>query len=186
MSTRGARARLVAWGVAGLLGAATVGGIVVSQLTAATADSPAPQPGAAAAYAPDGNGMHDGWGRRAHRLAGLMGRTVHGEFKVKTGTNTYQTFDIQAGKISQIKGQQVTVVSDDSFSATYTVASDTRIVKDRKVVKLSDLKVGDTVHVRAVKNADGSLSAKVIRSGALLPGGPRPMQNGGATQGTNA
>jgi hypothetical protein len=186
MSTPGARVRLVAWGVAGLLGAATVGGIVVSQITAATAGSPAPQPGAAAAYAPDGTGTQPAWGRRAHRLAGVLGRTVHGEFKVKTGTNTYRTFDIQAGKISAINGQQVTVVSDDSYSATYTVASDTRIVKDRKVVKLSDLAVGDTVHVRAVKNADGSLTAKVIRSGALLPRGPRPMQSGGATQGTSA
>lgn len=186
-----ARARAIAWVASGVLGGAIVTGAVVSQLGLATAATPAPSPGQMQQYGGPGPGMMAP-GMPGARLMKGLGRVTHGELQVQTGTGTFQTVVVQNGKVTAVDtaNKTVTVKSADDWSATYVVDSNTRIRKDRAQAKLADLKVGDTVHVMAVKSGS-TLTAKMIGDG-VGPGpgrGMRGMMHGGgdaddAPQGT--
>jgi hypothetical protein len=59
-------------------------------------------------------------------------------------------------------------VKTSTGTATYTIASDTQIVRDGRLASASDLRVGDAVlvHVFTAANSDGVLERVIARSGS--------------------
>ncbi len=195
-----ARSRAVAWLAAGVLGGAVVTGVVVSQLTAATAATPTPAPGQTQQYGPGGTGMRPAGGVIG-RFGGL-GRIAHGELTVRTGTNTYEVVFVQNGAVTAVDtaAKRLTVKSSDGQSFTYVIGAATVIHKNGAAAALSDLKIGDTVHVTAVKASDGTLTARTVRDGRAATrggmawrhrgwgrgGGQGQAPNGSTPQGSSA
>lgn len=136
---------------------------------------------------------------------GLGGRVLHGESTVQTKDGT-QVVDTQAGTISAIDTSKktITVTSTDKVAFTYVLDSTTRILDftataaagaptsppatrpaARPTATISDLKVGDTVEVVAIRTGDTRTAKSVVDgkpTAKLLPRGPR-FKNG--PQGVN-
>ncbi len=58
--------------------------------------------------------------------------------------------------IDSIDGSKIGLKTDDGWTRTVTVGSDTKIDKDGKAATVADLKVGDRVILRQQHNADGT------------------------------
>jgi hypothetical protein len=112
------------------------------------------------------------------------GRELHSESVVKKGDGTLETRITQAGTVESVSETSITVKSEDGFTLAYAIGADTRIRKQGaaapdgtaprddagKRVKPSaataaDLKQGDTVRIRGVKNG-ASITARTIIEGA--------------------
>ncbi len=61
-------------------------------------------------------------------------------------------------KIDSIDGSTVTLKTDDGWTRTITLTSDTKIDKDGQSATAGDLKVGDRVTLRQKRNDDGTYS----------------------------
>jgi hypothetical protein len=85
------------------------------------------------------------------------------------------------GKITAISNGTVQLTKADGMTAVVKITDKTEFRKDRQNAKLEDFKVGDTVFVRGVENADHSVTAAMI--GARNGGGP---QGGGRGPGGGA
>jgi hypothetical protein len=111
----------------------------------------------------------------------MQGRGIHGEFTVKNQDGTYRIVLTQRGKIESVSSTSITVKSDDGFTQSYAINSDTRI--SRMPTKLSDLrngkgkptlpsattadlKAGDTVRIAGSKDGD-TVAAQRIVAGEL-------------------
>jgi len=90
----------------------------------------------------------------------LLKRALHGEVTLG-GKKKTRVIDFQRGNVQQVTATSITVKSADGFTATYVVASDTRVRQAGEVGKLSDIKTGDKVRVVAVKDGKTS-TAKAI------------------------
>jgi hypothetical protein len=123
-------------GVAFAAGGTT--GPTPATLTAAvsTASSTPATPGAAA---------------RAKHRGGLRARTEHGELTVRTKTGT-ETVDVQRGQVTAVSATSITVRSKDGFTATYAVASTSKVRAAKKAAAIGDVHQGDRVGVAAVKS----------------------------------
>ncbi|MBS1853440.1 MAG: hypothetical protein JST79_21290 [Acidobacteria bacterium] len=75
-----------------------------------------------------------------------------------------------AGTITAITGQTISVKTRDGQTAQVTVSDKTEYRKGRDSAKLSDLKIGDEIFVKAQKAEDGTWPAEVI--GVRPPGAP--------------
>lgn len=106
---------------------------------------------------------------------GGLGGMVHGEFVVPDGDGGYATRLVQHGKLTEIDGDRITVVSDDGYSRTYSTTSSTEY---RGVDSLADLKVDALVVV--IANEDGAALSVGDRSARPErgPGGPLDRQRG--------
>ncbi|MFJ5697776.1 hypothetical protein [Arthrobacter sp. NPDC093139] len=112
------------------------------------------------------------------------GRELHSESVVKKGDGTLETRITQFGTVESVSETSITVKSEDGFTLAYAIGADTRIRKQAaaapdgtapkddagKRVKPSaataaDLKQGDTVRIRGVKNG-ASITARTIIEGA--------------------
>jgi hypothetical protein len=80
--------------------------------------------------------------------------SLHGEFVVSDGHGGYTTELTQTGKVTEISATAVTARSDDGFTRTYLIATDTR--QGREPVH-----PGDTATIRAV-TSDGTTTATTI------------------------
>jgi len=205
------RHRAVAWATLGLLGAAAVAGGVyaatsgssstpvsaAAQLAAATS---APATPSASPSTP----KKDQHGRRGPGMLGPMGgrfggpgffgpgiggRVLHGESTVQTQDGT-QIVDTQAGTISAVDTAKktITVTSTDKVAFTYVLDSNTRVLdfatSTPAKATITDLKVGDTVEVVAIRTGDTRTAKSVVDGlpSKLLPRGPH-VKNG--PQGVN-
>lgn len=176
MASLSPRARLVAWVAAGVLGGATVTGIVVSQLTAATAASPSPSPYASAKPRPPmpfGGPLQHFGDRRHGQLPmgpgfgpelgmGFGGRVLHSEATVQAPDGTTKVVVSQTGDITDIADSTITVKSSDGFEATYTVDKNTRISLNGTDGAMSSLKKGDSVHVFGTKSGSTTHAEGVL------------------------
>jgi hypothetical protein len=160
------KARIAAWSAAGAFGVLTVSGIVISQVSAATAEQ-TPSPSASPSAVPN-PGKPDHPGRFGFGLPGPFGfgRALHGEFTVETSDGSYQVVVVQTGTVTAKGSGSVTVKSADGYTATYAVNADTRIAKDGKQAKLDDLANNDTVHVAGVRSGS-TVTATFIHDGDL-------------------
>ena len=104
---------------------------------AVSAPTPTPTPGQSAAPA------------KAKHHRALLGRVSHGE--VTLGGNNHRVVDVQRGQVQSVSSTSVSVKSDDGFTATYTVTTDTKIRKDRKASTIGDVHNGDKVAIVATK-----------------------------------
>lgn len=80
--------------------------------------------------------------------------SLHGEFVVADGSGGYATELTQTGVVTEISDTAVTARSEDGYSRTYVITTDTR--QGREPVE-----VGDTARIRAV-SANGVDTATVI------------------------
>ncbi|WP_199254440.1 hypothetical protein [Mycolicibacterium mengxianglii] len=79
---------------------------------------------------------------------------LHGEFVVPDGRGGYATELTQTGIVTDISDTSVTARSEDGFTQTYVITTDTRQGRTR-------VEAGDTATIRAV-TADGTKTATVI------------------------
>lgn len=112
---------------------------------------------------PDGLGGQGGPGGMGNGMGGLMrgamglGAVQHGEFTVQqNGTAVVMT--VQRGTVTKASATSVTVKSDDNFTATYTLGTDTR-------GRTGALAVGDSVLVVAEKDGAKAVLVTAARKG---------------------
>ncbi|MFJ5955653.1 DUF5666 domain-containing protein [Paenarthrobacter sp. NPDC092416] len=165
--TPGLHKALIAGGIAVVLtggGAAAVwAGTQPSPSPSSATSSPGPSPSATA------------------KSAEGRGHAIHGEHVVKNQDGTYRTVVTQTGKIESVGDSAITVKSEDGFTQSYAIKSDTRI--SRMPTELSelrngkgrpslpsataaDLKVGDTVRIAGTKDGDTVTATRIV-SGEL-------------------
>ena len=69
--------------------------------------------------------------------------------------------------ITKIDGSSISLKTDDGWTRTITVGSDTKITKGTETASLSDLKVGDTIRFSQQKQSDGSYT--ITRIAIVVP-----------------
>jgi hypothetical protein len=69
--------------------------------------------------------------------------------------------------ITKIDGSSISLKTDDGWTRTITVGSDTKITKGTETATLSDLKVGDTIRFSQQKQTDGSYT--ITRIAIVVP-----------------
>lgn len=99
-------------------------------------------------------------------------KMLHDIATVENGDGSFEQYASQLGTVSAVGATSITVVSDDAYSATYAVDSDTKVFKNGKQAAIGDVAKGDTVFVHA-EAEDGSFTAQVIGDGKP-PAGHRP------------
>ena len=87
------------------------------------------------------------------------------------------------GKITAIHDGSIDITSPEGQAVTVKVTPETEFRKDREPARIADFKVGDMVMVRGDKNADNTVTEKVIGARTGGPGGPGGGGQGGARQG---
>lgn len=112
----------------------------------------------------DGSGREDG----VRRAGFMMGPIVRGEMLVEGETEgTFKTIKDDAGELTAIDGNTLTIKEADGRIEQVTVDGDTTYNRDREDAKLSDLKVGD--HVFAHREKEGDAAFKTEHVGASSP-----------------
>jgi hypothetical protein len=159
------RSRLVAVGLvgAGLLAGGTLATLGVASASGSAAPSPSSTTSTKSGNPPE---HRFGLGPMAGPGFGHRGcRGIHGSEIVQTGTNTYATIDNQEGKVTANDGTTITVKSVDNFVATYSFDGKSLIGKNGAKATMVDLKVGDTVEVRALAQTRGNAIAVMAIDG---------------------
>jgi len=147
-------AAVVALGIAGA-GAGVV--YAASGSTDNTAQGPGGQGGMGGG--PGGQSGQGGMGGGA----GLMD-ALHGEYVVSDGNGNYTTELLQNGDVTAISDSSVTVKSDDGYTHTYTIDSDT--VVGNGSAELSSIATGDEVTVIATESGDTATVDTISEAGA--------------------
>jgi hypothetical protein len=94
------------------------------------------------------------------RHFGLLRRALHGEATL--GGEKQRVVVFQRGVVETVSEASLTVKSEDGFSGSYVLNTETRIRKEKQEASRSDINVKDRVRVLATK--DGSmLTAIVVR-----------------------
>jgi hypothetical protein len=137
-----------------------VGGAAVALGGGAFADS-TPSPAATGDTQQKQPGQPGGWGK-GHRHGGggmdrrMGGDVLHGELVVQDGTGTAtKKVLVQTGAVTERSATSVTVKSTDGFTVAWTVGSTTRGT-------LTDIAVGDQVHVTGTRTAEGAGTADAV------------------------
>ncbi|HVY11007.1 MAG TPA: DUF5666 domain-containing protein [Mycobacteriales bacterium] len=150
--------RVAAWSASTVL----VVGAAAGTATAATHHAKHKTPGGAAAPRAGGPGRPGG-----------PGPMIHGIATIEKRDGTFETYATQAGKVTSVSESSITVVSADSYSATYAIDEDTHVAKDGAKADIGDVATGDAVFVRAEKD-DGGYTAEVVGDGRPPAGRGRP------------
>ena len=83
------------------------------------------------------------------------------------------------GKITAIHDGSLEITNPDGQAVTVKLTPETEFRKDRQAAKISDFKVGDMVAVRGDKNADNTVTAKMVNVRTQGMGGPEGRRSGG-------
>ncbi len=159
MDERGRRLR--AWIVAsGVAAGATLGGIGVASAQTdgsttttppAAGTAPAPEAGVRGPGGPGGPGGH-------HKGMGMGG--IHGEFVTAKQGGGYQTIATQVGEVTAVSESSITVKSEDGYSKKYSIDDNNTNVSAGDD-GTEDVKVGDEVHVMAIKDGDNYRAVEI-------------------------
>jgi hypothetical protein len=123
-----------------------------------------PDPGT---LGPAGLGADHPRGEYAHPRAGmypglrrlLAGRVEHGEVTIKGKDDKPVVVDIQRGQVTAVSPTSISLKSEDGFTATYAVNSDTKIRVGGERKAIGDVRVGNSAGLIATKAstaADGA------------------------------
>jgi hypothetical protein len=104
---------------------------------------------------------------------GLMSQALHGEYVVSDGNGNYTTEILQNGEVTAISDSSITAKSEDGYTKTYTIDSDT-------ASDLSSIATGDDVTITATVSGDTATVETVIEEGTQ--GQAPPGQQNGTTQ----
>jgi hypothetical protein len=110
-------------------------------------------------------------GKRAHPLGGpypglrrlLAGRVEHGEVTIKGKDNKPVVVDVQRGQVTAVSPTSISLKSEDGFTATYTVSSDTRVRVGGERKAIGDVRVGNNAGLIATKASAAGSSAAAAR-----------------------
>lgn len=159
---RSVRARAVT--AAAAVAALTLGGTVVAYAATSSGSDGGATPSASgsASPSPDESGKRHGPGH-AWRF-GIGGDAVHGEATVKDRDSGEWVVRVwQRGTVEKVDGDQVTVRSEDGAEWTWTVTSDTTVLREgEKGSGAGDLKQGETVHVAGTRSDDTRTASHVV------------------------
>ena len=157
------RTRIIAAAaVVACLGAGATG-VALADNTPTSTVSPTPSASPSADAKGDGARPN---GRKGHRPGGphalgkLGGRgALHGEFVVPDGNGGFRTMVVQRGEVTAVSKTEITVVSEDKFSATYAVTEDTLVNAARDGI--TTIKKGAKVNVAATKAGDKATAVHI-------------------------
>jgi len=116
---------------------------------------------------PDAKHAQGGPGVKDHAQRGVP---VHGEKVVKNADGTFTTHVDVNGEVTAVSATSISVKAADGFTATFVVNSDTKVRTSATGKAVTDLKVGDAVHVDGAKSGT-SLTAVDVHAG--MPGSPK-------------
>jgi hypothetical protein len=100
---------------------------------------------------------------QAKQHKGLLAHTAHGQFTLNGPK--HQVVDVQRGQVQSVDGKSITVKSNDGFTATYTVDSNTKVRKDKKTAAINQVAAGDQVLVMADKNGSADTAKRIVDRG---------------------
>jgi hypothetical protein len=167
-------AAVVAMGIAG------AGAGVVYAASGSTSDNTTQGPGGQGGMGggPGGQGGPGG--------AGQLMDALHGEYVVSDGSGNYTTELLQNGDVTAISDSSVTVKSDDGYTHTYTIDSDT--VVGNGSTKLSSIATGDEVTIIATESGDTATVDTISEAGTTGQSGQSGQggQMGQAPSGNNS
>jgi len=150
---------LVAAFVALIVSAAVTVGASPTASSAPAAQQPAGSPGT-------GNGHRGGFGGFRFPFA-LGGQGAGGPGPAIGGGRFGGSVGLGGVTITKIDGSAISLKTDDGWTRTITVGSDTKITKGTETASLSDLKVGDTIRFSQQKQSDGSYT--ITRIAIVVP-----------------
>jgi hypothetical protein len=165
-------AKKLAIAVAVALGIAGAGAGVVYAASGSTSSTTEQGPGGQ-------GGMGGGpGGRSGGGPGGLMSEALHGEYVVSDGNGNYTTEILQNGEVTAISDTSITAKSEDGYTKTYTIDSDT-------TSDLSSIATGDDVTITATVSGDTATVETVVEEGTATGQGQMgtpPDQQSGTTQ----
>ena len=145
---------LAAWGAAGsaavLLGA---GAISAGAATTVPSTTAAPAAGSSASESGTPKGPD-------HERKGGLRHALHGEFVTGT-TGAYVTRVLQQGTVSAVSPTSISVASEDGFTQTYAVVAGTLVRVDGAAATISDITVGEKVHLGGTKAGDAVTAERI-------------------------
>jgi len=148
-----------------LLGAAMVVALGTAVVMGASPSTPTTPSGAGAQPSPaasGGAGQGDQKGPKAFRGGGPFAFGF-GFGPVGPGNGKGPGDSARGGRFGQItvtavNGSNVSLKTDDGWTRTISVSSDTKVTKGGEPAAASDITVGDTVRIAQKKNADGTFT----------------------------
>ena len=128
----------------------------------AASRSATPSPAASPSATPSPTDKADRKHKADHirRHPGLVRRALHGEATL--GGENQRVVVFQRGVVETVSETSLTVRSEDGFSGSYNLNTDTRIRKEKQGASRSDINVKDRVRVLATKHGS-MLTAIVVR-----------------------
>jgi hypothetical protein len=106
---------------------------------------------------------------------GLMSQALHGEYVVSDGNGAYTTEILQNGEVTAISASSITAKSEDGYTKTYTIDSDT-------ASDLSNIATGDDVTITATVSGDTATVETVVEEGTQGQLGQAPPGQSGTAQ----
>lgn len=153
-------------------GAAAVAVLGIGGAAFAEGGAPAPASADAQQHAQQ-HAQHPG--KKHHKKHGPLAGVQHGEFTKGTKQGT-RVFDIQRGTVVSVNPTALTVRSKDGFTATYAVDQTTKVHQKHEKAPITEVKPGDRVGVRAVKDGARTVAHQVHDAGAPKQPGQQPGQ----------
>lgn len=140
-----------------------VGALLATGITSIASAGPTEQSRHGASSEDRGMGQHGMKGDRSgHRHGERHGGTpVRGEHVVQDSTGAFVTYRMIQGTVTAVSASSITVKAADDTTQTYTVGAQTAVTKQRAAAAISEVSVGDTVHVLG-KVAGGTATAERI------------------------
>jgi hypothetical protein len=122
-------------------------------------------------------GMGGGPGGMGGGAGGLMSEALHGEYVVSDGNGNYTTEILQNGEVTAVSDTSITAKSEDGYTKTYTIDSDT-------TSDLSSIATGDDVTITAIVSGDTATVETVVEEGTATGQGQMgtPPDQSGTTQ----
>jgi hypothetical protein len=112
-----------------------------------------------------GGGMGGGPGG----AAGGLFDALHGEYVVSDGSGNYTTELMQTGEVTSVSATSITATSEDGYTHTYTIDSDT--VVGNGSAELSSIATGDEVTIVASVSGDTATAESLVEAGTATGGG---------------
>jgi hypothetical protein len=99
---------------------------------------------------------------------------LHGDLTVKDENGSVSQVRVQKGTVEAVTSTSLTLKSEDGYTTTWTINSDTKVRRDRDDAAIADVKAGDTVFARGPLTGD-TATAAVVR--ALSPEAAADAEN---------
>ena len=124
---------------------------------------------------------------------GLTSQALHGEYVVSDGNGGYTTELLQNGEVTAVSDTSITAKSDDGYTKTYTIDSDT--VVGNGSADLSSIATGDEVTIVATESGDTATADTLVEAGTATGSGSGagqgqmgtpPDQNGSTQDGSSS